>query len=298
MRSATAAITALILVLLALSPVWTVSQDTDSVYSREGLGAWRIGSEFAGSPLRIQHGPLAQLDPDTDALLVVSPRLTYTPSEAEFLREFLHAGGRAVVADDDGTARSLLARLPVDIEPAGIYSTSFARTSHWPILESPSGDEVILSAPKVVSGAGEVLLRAHPFSWKDLDNDLAPDLNEPNGPWPAAIRTAIGEGSIVVIGDADVFVQTVSHAFAQQQLAWLASNRTVVIDEGHRATTDPIGAVPLLSGAAPLRASFWGGLAIAAAAILALQLHVRRVTPRRGPEPPTGEHVDELPDPS
>lgn len=301
MKPGPAFLLSLMAVLMIMSPSWSAGQDPASIYAPEGLGRWTDGETLQGAAMRVAHGPVAGLDPARDALLVVSPRLGYTEAEANAFFRFLNAGGRALIADDDGGGRSLLAATPVDIDASAIYSTSYARNPAWPIVESPAGTTTVLSRPHSVTGTGETLLAAHPFSWKDLDNDLEPDLTEPVGPWPVAKRMPIGLGELVVIGDAGVFFQGVSADFAMAQLQWLGADRTIVVDEGHRATADPIRATPMLSGAAPGAAWALGALVFLVAAWQAVQVEWHRETPpkaRRQPSPLRREALEELPDPS
>ncbi len=281
MRTPQAILIAITLGIIIWSPAISTRDDPASIYNPEGLGQWAQDNQLAGSPVRIAHGPVAGLEAD-EALLVVGPRIGYTPDEAAAFRAFLVAGGRALVADATGSARQLLADVRADIQAAQIYSTSYAKNPAWPIAEG--GDmlpDTILGRPHAVLGDGEVLLASHSFSWIDLDNDLEPDLDEPIGAWPVAVRFSVGAGQLIVVGDDGVFFQDVSKPTAEILLAWLAEDRVVVIDEGHRASADPLGTTPLMAGTRPIMATIAAVGAVAVAWIWGMDLRIRRVKPRR-----------------
>lgn len=298
----------LLIVLTALSSAPFAGQEAPySGYNNgsDGLGhlfdtpAVAVGGATThdGQPVRFVHGPLRGLAPLDDALLVVGPRLVYGANEVAEVRAFLEAGGRVLVADSNGTARSLVANLDIGLEmPAAlVYSTSFVGDPDHPIANSTGTilrmpHEVVLNAPSAVLGAGEAVLVAHPVSWLDTNNNGKPDLGEPRGAWSYARHVRVGAGEIVVVGDATLFTENGDgggrQAAAEALFDWLKAGRgTVVVDEGHRAATDPLGMSTVLAGGANAAAVLVVAAAVGVGLVYAVRLRVVRERARRRPLP-------------
>lgn len=296
MRPAHALLVALIMGLLVLSVPLSVRPAPYSMYNPGPAG---IAATLDGLEARSLHGPLAGLDPREDALLVVAPRLGYDAGEVQRFRAFLEAGGRALVADSGGMGRLLVQGLGIgaDLREAAVFSTSYAKQPAYPLAEDQGvlpgmPERVVLTGPVAVQGPGDAVLAAHPYSWLDLDNDLEPDLGEPRGPWPLAMRFEVGLGEVIVVGDPDLLTAAGaatggSAEAAEALLLWLSAGRSLVVDEGHRAQADPIGMAPVLAGAAPVRLALATLAVLAGAVGVGLRVRIRRIRPRRRRSRPT-----------
>lgn len=275
-----------------------------------GLGAWiEPGATGAvhrttEAQVHLRHGPLGDLDPATDALLIVAPRLSYDDAEVQRLTAFLTAGGRALIADDVGSGRALVAalQLRVEISADGVFSSSYDRTPAFPLATSTGAvsgmpDETVLSRPRIVLGAGETVLATHPFTWTDRDHDLRPALDEPRGSVALARLVPVGRGQLLVLGDPDLLTpggDALADGAGTALWEWLADDRRILIDEGHRARSDPVGIAPVLAGARPIAiVAVALGVGVASAWAL-LGVRIRRVRVRREPPQVPRHIVDEL----
>lgn len=293
------------LVLVALVSVPQSTQDAPhSAYQDASRGLGHLFEQtpdltYQGQPVRTIHGQVKALEPRQEALLIVGPRTSFSDTEVVHIELFLRQGGRVLIADDEGTGRGLLDRLDIDLHiPEGrIFSTSYQGDASFPVTESTDvlatlPATVVLHEPRPVLGsAGQTLLLSHPLTWLDRNNDGRPDLDEPRGAFPLAKLVHLGAGQLVVIGDPDILTPRLQEANGGPQvqeafMQWLTQggSRILVVDEGHRATADPLGVAPLLAGDAPLRAALIVVAALAATFLVAFKVRVRRIGPNKKPQ--------------
>ncbi len=262
-----------------------------------GLGAKLPEDAFWAGSVRLHHGELDGLDPEADGLLIVAPRLLYTDVEADRLRAFLAQGGRAIIADDDGTARELLRQLQlgIEIETANLFSTSYEKSPRFPILaatgELPGPARVLAEQPKIVAGAGTSVLESHPYTWRDANNNQLPDLGEAQGEFAIARLLAFGAGELLVVGDPDLLTGVLdaqNPGLTDSWLAWLTEGRVLVVDEGHHATSNPMGLARTLAGDHAPTVVLLAGVAVLAMIGWAMRWRIRRVRPKRKKRPAQG----------
>lgn len=305
MRFVVAALVALILLVPLLSVPFSSREaalgsyngaldGTAHLMQRDG-----VSLAAAGHPAKLLHGGLANLEPASHGLLVLGGERAFSTDEVSAVRTFLSAGGRALIADDRGSARVFLDDLDlgVSIPGIGFFTPGYSKRPEFPVALStgvlPSlPAEVVLNEPSIVDGRGDVVLRAPDLSWRDENGNGLPDLEETRGAWAVARLVRVGEGSLLVLGDPSIFtsdMDVVDRAAAEAFLGWLAEDgRLVLVDESHRASADPTRSAVLLAGLAPAWASpaiLVGGLL--AVALVTLKPWARRVrAARRSPRGP------------
>lgn len=274
-------------VLVASVPV-SVQEARYGAYNEDWNGAGHLFEvdrssgipvlEHEGMPVEVSHGPLSgmdALDPDQDALLIVGPERGFDQQAIGEIRSFLEEGGRVLVADEVGSGQGLVEGLDVGVEITGVpYVTPvYDRSPRFPVALSTGAvaglpGEVALDRPSVVTvpGAGEDVdawgnARAEPVlvspqpAWLDQDRDGQAGLGEPHGTFAAAAVTSVGEGELLVLGDADAFTGEMASAnpgLAAALVAWAGQGeRVLIVEEGHRAPADPVGLATVLSGGVP-----------------------------------------------
>ncbi|HVL49254.1 MAG TPA: DUF4350 domain-containing protein [Candidatus Thermoplasmatota archaeon] len=281
MRRATGrfyALTALVLVVAALvtaalmQPI--VGTRTDfSLFNTRWNGASGFAAEAHGAGglvpafdvaeddgnLSIVHRSFAEFAPDPGgaSLVVLGPGSDPNEEEAAWLRQFVRAGGRALVADDFGRGNAFLEAIGAKTRFAGdaLAGLAYARspgfvvsanfTAH-PLVEGVS--ESVLSFPTALDlgGSATSLARTDGSTWLDRDRDLERDAGEQAGPFTWIAVERVGAGEVLIVADPSVFVNGLrplgdNARLASNAIAWLAiDGRRILIDESHRDYPDPV----------------------------------------------------------
>lgn len=248
----------LVLLAVGLAPAMLVASEGGSSLAGR-VARFEAGATprhaVAGADASFFFGDVPPLDPSRDALLVVAPRVGYSDAEVLALASFVERGGRLLVADDGGVASDLLARLGLGVESStsAVYSPGFARDPARLVTLSTGAlpglaAEVVLTRPVVVRG-GEPVLVSPDLAWLDLNDNGSPDVGEPLEPAVLAATARAGAGELLVVGDADA-VSADAPETARALVAWLVlGERRLVVDEGHRVASDPLGLNAVLAGA-------------------------------------------------
>lgn len=206
-----------------------------------------------GRPSRLLFGSFASLDPARDAVLVLRPLAAYSSSDARDALEFLRAGGRILVADDHSVGATFVRDLGVGVElsDAHVYSPDFQNDAGDLVCRSTGvvagmPAQIVLTHPVVVHG-GTPLVVAPPLSWEDRNDNRRPDLDEPLLSGSLAASVPVGAGELIVVGDSALLA-----ARSQSRDAFLdhlaRDGRSIVVDAGHEAQSNPLGTNALLGG--------------------------------------------------
>jgi hypothetical protein len=316
MRLAVAAPLVVILLVLLASPPISIQQSPYGAYNHDWIGTAHLyDREHAdgilpiltrdGDPVLILHGPLDRLEPERHAVLIVGPQRAYQPDEAQRVRQFLQDGGRVLLADDTGSAKRLLERLDLGISIPGIpvYTPGYSKQTDFPVAQTTHllpdlPETVVLNTASIVQGQGDDVLVTPAFAWLDTDADGRPDLDEPRGTYSLAKRIHVGQGQLLVIGDASILTPEMQdEATVDALLQWLTreGQRTLLLDEGHRAAADPAQIAPLLAtgGNATLKVLALL-LGLAAAAAYTLGIRIRRRAPAKTRRPARRDRLQHL----
>ncbi|HWR26944.1 MAG TPA: DUF4350 domain-containing protein [Candidatus Thermoplasmatota archaeon] len=211
-------------------------------------------NELTLSPKSFVEYPL---DPKNATILIVGPRSEFSSREADYLQGFLKKGGMVLLADDFGTGNDLLvqlnttARFTGDLlldlsfekKPSFVTIFDFPKPSH-PVLRNVS--HILLNyATSISTGKNtSVLAVSSQLSWRDTNLNGKEDAGEENGPFPVLATERYGNGTIVLLSDPSVLINSMKNqldnaVFRENLLQYLFLDRgTVIIDESHRQ--DPL----------------------------------------------------------
>ncbi len=199
-----------------------------------------------------------------DVALIIGPTANYSSSDAAEVASFLARGGRVVVMDDFGSAGQLLEELnaPVMFYPVPLcQDLDYYQQPSLPVITKFSGGDLtanvsrlVLNSPvslKLDKGA-RVLARTTGLGWLDINNKSNSygrfDGNEVFGIYTVAASVPYdGGGELIVIGDADVFVNGMLSLADDKGrydnsvlLANALGNGTAYLDVGHGQSLPPL----------------------------------------------------------
>ena len=153
-------------------------------------------------------------------LAIIGPIANFSKSESSAIRAYTELGGTVLLADDFGSANSLLQELNIDARFAGEPLADlhyYSRTPDFPLVgnfaSSPITSNVttiVLNHPTYIEVGNEstvkVLAQSSPFSFVDLSGTGEPFPNETINSYTVMAVANIGKGMLVMVSDPSLFV--------------------------------------------------------------------------------------------
>lgn len=281
----------LVLVVLTLSVVGGVvaaantSAAPFSAYNSGWEGSDELRSVAAAEGVEVQtpHDATTyeQLSPDGTVAFVLAPDSRYRADDVARVSEFVRSGGTLVVADDYGPhANELLQQLGasarLDGRPVRDVRSNY-RSSAMPVASPVADHQFVAGVESVTLNHGTVVepgeatplvnTSEHAYVDADWNGGLGP--NETLETHTVATVERVGEGQVVVVGDASVFINAMVERPGNRNFvrALLSGRGTVVLDHSHAADLPPaVLAVIVVRESAALQFGL-GTLAVGALAV-------------------------------
>jgi len=186
----------------------------------------------------------AAAEPSSSTVLMLGPSKPFTPEEVEAVEAFLSLGGRVVLADEFGTGNSLLEGLGLEVRFSGLLLLDPLfkdKSSRMPkVLNISSSrytdglEELTFNYPTVLAHTESVSVLA----WSTPFSYLATSPSPPNedsvaGPFPVVAEARVGEGSLILISDSSLFINSMLDRGDNMALLRGLARGEVFIDEAH-----------------------------------------------------------------
>lgn len=258
------------------NPTWDGSQD-----------ARVLADEEADVAVLQSTNGYGDLDPEDATAVVLSPTASYDDASLERVRAFVRNGGTLVVAGDFGEgvdgdgaenassigANELLAGVGAGTRVDGrvlrderVHGATPAMPVATNVSESPytdGVDRVALNYPSVLVPGEDarVVVESSAYSYVDENRNEALDDAESLASRPVIATEPVGDGTVVVVSDPSLFINTMLDDADNRALAAnLFGTPVVAFDYSHAAGLPPLTALALW-----LRDSALAQLAVAAA---------------------------------
>lgn len=209
-----------------------------------------------------------ELDPASEALAIIGPTEGFSASEGALVGAFVRAGGNLLLADDFGSANSLLEAMGAGSRFSGklVIDLSFEKSPEFPICFDVVPDVLTTDVTSLqlnyatsvaVGGSSETLVRTSIASWSDTDGDRMQDFGEPSGPFAVLVRERLGAGEIVLLSDPSVLINGMrghldNEALASNLVSVVSEGRAgMYFDESHRDYFDPVTIGTEITGTVP-----------------------------------------------
>lgn len=240
--------------------------------SWEGTSDLRSTAEEAGSePVVVQNTTAYDEHGADDVAFVLAPGESYEEAEATRVRGFVERGGTLVVADRGGEpGRGLLEAVGADARPDGTLlrdERSHHRHPALPIADDVADHQLVAGVEEVTlnygtsvePGNATVLVRTSGYAYLDADGDGSVSDDEELDSHPVVTVEDVGDGRVVVVGDASVFINAMLDAPGNRAFATalLAGTDHALVDVSHRESVPPLAAALLaLRSSVPLQVGF------------------------------------------
>lgn len=217
---------------------------------------WAI-AETSGSDVQAIRSTAGYQDVTSEqtTAVILGPTDEYTASDTETMSAFIDRGGTVVIAADGRTeTNQLLAELQIESRVDGRSLRDDQQHYRNPALPiaAPTDDTTVtenvsgltLNHGTVVrpSENATVLVNSSTFSYLDDNNNGALDESEPVQQYPVVIREDRGDGRVILVSDASVFINSMLDRPGNQQFAQnlFADAETVVFDHSHSEGVPPV----------------------------------------------------------
>lgn len=197
-------------------------------------------------PIRLRN--LADLrsvaDPSDCTVLMLGPSQPFTANDIDSVKEFLVSGGRVVLADDFGTGNRLLQGLDLQVRFSGLllldplFKEKNSRMPWVSNLSSYASTEELkglaLNYPTVLNNTENVSVLAWSTPFSYLAATPSPPTNDSAaGPFPVMAEVKVGEGSLILISDSSLFINSMLSQGDNMALLKELAGGTVYLDEAH-----------------------------------------------------------------
>jgi hypothetical protein len=183
-------------------------------------------------------------------LLIVDPQYKYRPGDSAAINSYVKNGGNLIVADNFGESDSLLAALDTSIRVRQIslrQNDPYYNTPENPIISNiisasitAGVSQLYLSHPASLDPGDNAMVLAYTSnnSWRDANGNGIKDNGESNGPFPVIARESYGAGSLTVIADPDLFMNSmIGKGDNQKLVAGIFGGNKVYLDLSHGSGT-------------------------------------------------------------
>jgi hypothetical protein len=187
-----------------------------------------------------------------DSVLVSIPYLEYTPDEVVAIKRFVDNGGTLLLMDDFGYGNSVLAYLGMEarftnqllLDPLFCY-----KNPSMPRVTDFSGkidgvNEVVLNHATTLTNVADAdaIAWSSSSSFLDLNENGSWDRGEPKGPLPVAAKFGLGRGTVAIVSDPSIAINTMVDRDDNYELITYLTGRRgeqqgVFIDRSHLTKT-------------------------------------------------------------
>ncbi len=173
------------------------------------------------------------------ALIIVGPDVEFSGFEAEEVKRFLENGGTVFVADDFGTANTLLDLLGVNVKfsESPLNDIFYTVSGDFPVVVrikesslSLNTDKVTLNIPSAVIGSeGEIFSSKVSVVGKSM------------GSFPILAEIRYGNGRIILLSDPSILINDMfdeNKKFIENLITYIGENK-YYFDEAHHSDFNP-----------------------------------------------------------
>jgi hypothetical protein len=201
----------------------------------------------------ITHGiPLESLSdlPKSPAgtTLILIPYLDFTKIELEELKNFITRGGTLILADDFGYGNNVLEYLGLQVRFSGsdlLDPWVYYSNHNYPVISHIVPNSLTIDIERLMLNHAtglvsvendDILAQSSVFSFLDINNNELLDINEPRGPHAVISQHNLGNGSIVLVSDPSLFINSMQGFYDNKILVQnisMFTNSKLFISKSH-----------------------------------------------------------------
>lgn len=192
-------------------------------------------------------------NPLNTSLMCIGPKADFSSQDADYIDWFLTNGGIVLLADDFGSANSLLTKLNTSTRFSNdlLLDLSFEKNASFAIVSTILSktnpvtrniSHLLVNYPTSLqpSKKATILASSSNLSWLDTTLDGQYDESEEKGPFALLTVETYGKGTLIVSSTPSILINSMKEyvdnsVFVDNILHFVTNNRSaVIIDESHR----------------------------------------------------------------
>ncbi len=185
-----------------------------------------------------------------ETAMVMVPYIEPTNEELSKVKQFINDGGTLILMDDFGYGNSVLAYLglPVRFSNNPLLDPLFCYKNQWMPRVTDFSSEiresgirgVMLNHATALANVEEsqVIAWSSSASYLDTNGNESWNEDEPNGPLPIAARFSSGKGTVAVVSDPSIMINSMvsrddNYAFMEYLTSHNGKQKDILIDRSH-----------------------------------------------------------------
>jgi hypothetical protein len=239
---------AVLVLVISLLCIWFYPSVQDFM---ESNNMWNGIKDFTSE---FSANTIASLDdlpdlPEKTALVLI-PYTEPTDEELTKVKQFVNDGGALLLMDDFGYGNSVLAYigLPVRFSHKALLDPLFCYKNQWmprindfrPEIKESGIRAVMLNHGTALTNVEEsqAIAWSSSSSFLDIDGNESWSQDEPKGPFPVAARFRFGKGTIAVVSDPSIMINSMvgrddNYRFMEYLTSHNGERKSIVIDLSH-----------------------------------------------------------------
>jgi hypothetical protein len=232
-------------VAVSLLTIWLAPSIQDFMASN---ASWDGLVDFSAHYNAIQLDSLDALSNPTNAGLLISiPNLGYNNHDLDQIKQYVEAGNTLVLMDDSGYGNDILQYLGVSprfnhsplLDPLFCYKNQyFPRITDFSSFLTNGGiNSIVLNHATCIDNVlpSQYLAWSSSSSFIDLDQNGSQDDSEPQGPLVVAARVKAGLGTIYLISDPSLIINSMEEQDNNSQFVsfLIGDSGSVLVDRSH-----------------------------------------------------------------
>ncbi len=237
-----------LVLVISLLAIWFNSSVQDFM---EGNANWNGIKDFSAAFKAASTDSLTSFAPDAGkSILVAIPYLAYNNADLDVIRQFVQNGGTLLLMDDFGYGNSVLKNLNIDARFSGnlMLDPLFCdKNQMLPRIATFAPGLKVGGINSVTLNRGTALVNVaddHALAWSsstsflDLNQNEAQDSGEPTGPFAIAAKYQLGEGTVELVSDPSIIINTMLGRDDNQSLMRYLTTKadglgSIFIDRSH-----------------------------------------------------------------
>lgn len=172
-------------------------------------------------------------------LIIIGPNIDFSSLEAEEVENFLKNGGTLLIADDFGTANTLLEKLGIEARFSNqpLKDIFYVKRAEFPVVVRIESPELAVGVEKLTLNVPSVIIGLKGEAYSSKVSFVSNTMRS----FPILAEVNYGEGKIILLSDPSLLINDMfreNRQFIENLVGYIGAN-TFYFDEAHHSDFNP-----------------------------------------------------------